>query len=63
MFRLFIASAFVCAAASLGAATANADVYYENCTAARDAGAAPVYEDDPGYGPHLDRDSDGVGCE
>jgi hypothetical protein len=63
MFRLFIASAFVCAAAGLGAATASADVYFENCTAARDAGAAPVYEDDPGYGPHLDRDDDGVGCE
>lgn len=38
-------------------------VYYENCTAARDAGAAPVYLGDPGYGKHLDRDGDGVGCE
>jgi hypothetical protein len=38
-------------------------VYYKNCTAARDANAAPVYEGDPGYGPHLDRDGDGVGCE
>ncbi|MDQ1033626.1 cytoskeletal protein RodZ [Streptomyces sp. V3I8] len=40
-----------------------ADVYYENCDAARDAGAAPVYQGDPGYGPHLDRDGDGVACE
>jgi len=63
MFRLLIVSAFVCAAAATGAATASADSSYENCTAARDAGAAPVYEGDPGYGPHLDRDSDGVGCE
>lgn len=39
------------------------DVYYENCDAARDAGADPVREDDPGYGGHLDRDGDGVGCE
>jgi hypothetical protein len=62
MFRLFIVSAAVCGAAAFGAATANAQVY-ANCTAARDAGAAPVYEGDPGYGPHLDRDSDGVGCE
>lgn len=46
-----------------GAATANAEPYYRNCDAARDAGAAPVYEDEPGYGPHLDRDGDGVGCE
>lgn len=36
---------------------------YENCDAARDAGAAPVYRNEPGYGPHLDRDNDGVGCE
>jgi len=39
------------------------DVYYENCAAARAAGAAPVYAGDPGYGRHLDRDGDGVGCE
>ncbi|VXC28942.1 excalibur calcium-binding domain-containing protein [Pseudoclavibacter sp. 8L] len=24
---------------------------------------APVYAEDPGYGPHLDRDSDDIGCE
>lgn len=38
-------------------------VYYTNCSAARAAGAAPVRSGDPGYAPHLDRDSDGVGCE
>ena len=37
--------------------------YYTNCTAARNAGAAPVYAGQPGYGTHLDRDGDGVGCE
>ncbi|NRN66254.1 Excalibur calcium-binding domain-containing protein [Kibdelosporangium sp. 4NS15] len=37
--------------------------YYKNCTAARAAGAAPVHRGDPGYGRHLDRDGDGVGCE
>lgn len=36
---------------------------YPNCSAARAAGAAPVYIGSPGYGPHLDRDGDGVGCE
>ena len=36
---------------------------YANCSAARAAGAAPVYAGQPGYGPHLDRDSDGIGCE
>lgn len=36
---------------------------YRNCAAARAAGAAPVRRGDPGYGSHLDRDNDGVGCE
>ncbi len=36
---------------------------FPNCTAARAAGAAPVRAGDPGYGRHLDRDGDGVGCE
>jgi len=40
-----------------------AQAYYENCDAARAAGAAPVHRGDPGYGSHLDRDGDGVGCE
>lgn len=38
-------------------------VYYRNCTEARAAGAAPVRRNDPGYGKHLDRDGDGIGCE
>ncbi|MCX2969127.1 MULTISPECIES: excalibur calcium-binding domain-containing protein [Streptomyces] len=37
--------------------------FYENCAAARAAGAAPVHRGDAGYGPHLDRDGDGTGCE
>jgi len=36
---------------------------YPNCAAARAAGAAPVRAGQPGYGKHLDRDGDGVGCE
>lgn len=42
---------------------ANGEVYYANCAAARAAGAAPVRRGQPGYGRHLDRDNDGVGCE
>jgi hypothetical protein len=38
-------------------------VHYPSCSAARAAGAAPVRRGDPGYGRHLDRDDDGVGCE
>ncbi|CCQ14441.1 putative uncharacterized protein [Rhodococcus sp. AW25M09] len=36
---------------------------YKNCDAARAAGAAPVYRGDYGFGQHLDRDNDGIGCE
>ncbi|WP_409514961.1 excalibur calcium-binding domain-containing protein [Brevundimonas sp.] len=36
---------------------------FANCAAARAAGAAPVRRGEPGYGRHLDRDGDGVGCE
>lgn len=36
---------------------------FANCDEARAAGAAPVRRSDPGYGPHLDRDNDGIGCE
>jgi micrococcal nuclease len=36
---------------------------WKNCTEAREHGAAPVRRGDPGYGGHLDRDGDGIGCE
>lgn len=36
---------------------------FRNCDEARAHGAAPVHRGDPGYGPHLDRDNDGIGCE
>ena len=36
---------------------------FRNCAAARAAGAAPVRRGEPGYGPHLDRDGDGIACE
>ena len=39
------------------------EVYYANCTAARDAGAAPIRRGEPGYRPALDRDNDGIACE
>ncbi|MGO1632835.1 MAG: excalibur calcium-binding domain-containing protein, partial [Staphylococcus equorum] len=38
-------------------------VSYKNCTAVREAGAAPIYRGEPGYASHLDRDNDGIGCE
>ena len=36
---------------------------FRNCAAARAAGAAPIRRGQPGYGPHLDADGDGIGCE
>ncbi len=39
------------------------NVYYGNCTAVENAGAAPIYAGEPGYSRDLDRDGDGVACE
>jgi hypothetical protein len=43
-----------------GSTSSSGSVYFPNCDAARAAGAAPVRRGDPGYGPHLDGDGDGV---
>jgi hypothetical protein len=40
-----------------------ATVYYANCTAVRNAGAAPLYSWQPGYRAALDSDLDGIACE
>lgn len=37
--------------------------YYANCAAARAAGAAPIYQGQPGYRSGLDRDGDGIACD
>lgn len=36
---------------------------YANCTAVWNAIGGPIYAGNAGYGTHLDRDGDGVGCE
>ncbi|WP_285249214.1 excalibur calcium-binding domain-containing protein [Pseudarthrobacter sp. efr-133-R2A-89] len=50
------------APAAVPAAPAPA-AYYANCTAAKAAGAAPLYRGQAGYRSALDRDGDGVACE
>ncbi|MDV3256876.1 MAG: excalibur calcium-binding domain-containing protein [Sphingomonas sp.] len=40
-----------------------ADDPFWNYASARAAGPAPVHAGDPGYGRHLDRDGDGIGCK
>jgi hypothetical protein len=44
-------------------AAGDGTVWFENCDAARAAGAAPVRRGDPGYDSHLDGDGDGSACE
>lgn len=51
------------AASSSSSSSSSVSVYYPNCTAARAAGAAPLYIGEPGYRSALDRDKDGVACE
>lgn len=41
----------------------DATVFYQNCSAVRAAGAAPIRVGDPGWDSKFDRDGDGVGCE
>lgn len=41
----------------------SSDVYFKTCKEARAAGAAPLYQGDPGYRSALDRDGDGIACE
>ncbi len=45
------------------ASTESGEVYFQNCAAARAAGAAPIRAGEPGYSRKLDRDGDGVACE
>ncbi|MFT3900430.1 MAG: excalibur calcium-binding domain-containing protein [Gordonia sp. (in: high G+C Gram-positive bacteria)] len=61
-FIVAAAAAPVAVAASAHAAPTSVK-YYENCTAAREDGAAPIQKGQDGYGDHLDRDGDGIACE
>lgn len=38
-------------------------VHYEGCNEVRLLGKAPLYRGQPGYGAHMDGDSDGIACE
>lgn len=48
---------------AMRAFSSNDRLEFANCSQARAAGAAPIRIGDLGYGRHLDRDGDGVGCE
>ncbi|MFD1213779.1 DUF1524 domain-containing protein [Arthrobacter sp. GCM10027362] len=49
--------------AAAAAESAPSTVFYQNCTAVKAAGAAPIRAGDPGWDTKLDRDGDGVGCD
>lgn len=55
--------AVVLGAVAVGVAPAALAAPYKNCSEARDAGDVNITSDSDKYGPHLDRDGDGVGCE
>lgn len=63
MFRAMIIGSLVVAATAVGAATATAAAPYPNCKSAAADGRYDIPSDDPAYGPWLDRDRDGIGCE
>lgn len=44
-------------------ATTESNVYYNNCTEAKAAGAYNIKRGQPGYSSKLDKDNDGVACE
>lgn len=50
-------------APKMGRQPLEGSVYYRRCADARAAGAAPVYEGQPGYRPELNGDGDGIACE
>lgn len=62
LVRMFIAAAAISAVA-IGVAPAASAAPYKNCTEARANGDANITSDSPYYGPWLDKDQDGVGCE
>ena len=57
------AEAKAAAAAAAAAEEEFTNVFYENCTAVRAAGADPIRRGEPGYSTDLDRDQDGIACE
>jgi hypothetical protein len=53
-------------AASMGLARARLPQkgdHWAKCSAAREAGTAPIYVGEPGYRPEFDGDNNGVACE
>ncbi|ORA68285.1 calcium-binding protein [Mycolicibacterium elephantis] len=64
MFRTLIGAVCLVGVVAVGLApVATAQRPYKNCTEARANGDTNIPSSSPKYGPHLDRDRDGIGCE
>jgi hypothetical protein len=63
MIRTVIAAAVFSGIVAIGLAPVANAVPFKNCTQARDAGYEDIPSSSEYYGPWLDRDADGVGCE
>jgi hypothetical protein len=61
--KLAVTALLVGALAVGVAPAAIADAPYKNCTQARQNGDSDIPSSSDKYGPWLDRDGDGVGCE
>lgn len=63
MLRWSIAVAALLGAGLALAPVATAQAPFANCTDARNAGYENIPSNSPYYGPWLDKDNDGIGCE
>jgi hypothetical protein len=63
-FVVAVAAAGAIAGAAIGTSpVAAANAPYKNCTEARANGDTNIPSNSDKYGPWLDRDNDGIGCE
>ena len=63
ILRATVAAALIITGSLLTAPAAVAGPPYKNCTEARKAGDVNIPSTSDKYGPHLDRDGDGIACE
>lgn len=63
LVRAVVIFAASIAVAVVAAPAAPADAPYRNCSDARANGDTDIPSDSPNYGPWLEEDRDGVGCE
>ncbi|WP_235848168.1 excalibur calcium-binding domain-containing protein [Mycolicibacterium holsaticum] len=63
MVRMAFAAALLVTGIGVVTAPISSAAPYKNCSEARANGDTNIPSSSDKYGPHLDRDRDGVGCE